>query len=101
VQADGDTFLIEAHDFGTSGPVACVPTESGFECDTQIATLNHFYTNVYSDAIDFVGEVATPERIRGRANVRYLEFDDFSISALKTLGLELSDCVTEMVLEWS
>ena len=100
VQADGDTFLLEANDFGTSGPVACLPTKSGFECDTQIASLDYYFY-VYTYAIDFAGEVATPERIRGRANVRYLELDDFSTSAIKALGLELSDCVTEVVLEWS
>jgi hypothetical protein len=100
VQVDGDTFLIEADDFGTSGPVACLPTKSGFTCDTQTATLDYYFY-VLSYAIDFTGEVTTPERIRGRADVRYLELDDTSISVLKALGFELSDCVTEVILEWS
>lgn len=100
VQADGDTFRIEANDFGTPGPVNCLPTEDGFVCDTQTATLDYYFY-AYSYAIDFTGEVVTPERIRGRANVRYLELDDYSLSVLKALGLQLSECVTEVVIEWS
>ena len=99
IDASTGSFLIEAVDYGTEGPVTCTLSGADFTCQPQRATpaLGWTYQIVFS------GRVRSSEQIQGQAAVKYLGLDPYNEEALGRAGIDFENCVSNMLLEltWS
>ena len=98
IQATTNSFLIEAIDYGTDGPVSCPLTGAQFTCSPQRAS-----TLTWTYQIVFSGNLRSYEVIQGQAFVRYLEADSYNQELFDEQGFDLEQCSSTILMElvWS